>query len=226
MVCARSDEAPRAGVPLLQQDAAETWMSSQFLRIVAMVPQHVEEPFASVVVVKQRGVEAAGVDVDRVRPRPIDGGGGDDEIVRVLEGAVESLDVGVDQPEQPVGVGEAGRPDAARIGIPAHVELVRAIERPANEAPVHEIARVMDLDAGKPFERRRRDVIVVADATDRGIGVEARKDRVVDHGRRLAAESRVAHAHGSKMNFDVFSGPPRATRASGSFAFPARRIRS
>ena len=36
-----------------------------------------------------------------------------------------ALHVGVDEMEQPVGVREARRPDAARIGIAEHVELTR-----------------------------------------------------------------------------------------------------
>jgi hypothetical protein len=38
----------------------------------------------------------------------------------------------------------------------------------------------MDLDARKPLERGRRDVVVVADAHDGRIGIEAAQDRVLD----------------------------------------------
>ena len=41
-------------------------------------------------------------------------------------GAAVALDVGVDQVEEPVGMGQARRPDAARIGIAEHVELAGA----------------------------------------------------------------------------------------------------
>ena len=48
------------------------------------------------------------------------------------------------------------------------------------QAPVDQVARVMDLHAGKPLERRRRDVVVVADADDRRIGIEAAEDRIAN----------------------------------------------
>src|SRR5690242_21103254 len=39
----------------------------------AVVPQHVDEPFAAVVIMEQRRIKAAAVDIDRIRPFPIDG---------------------------------------------------------------------------------------------------------------------------------------------------------
>ena len=142
-------------------------------RAVAMVPHHVDEPLASVVVVKERGVEAARIDVDRVRPRALDRRRGHDVVVRVLEVAVQPLDVGIDQPEFAVGMGQAWRPDAAGIGFAAQVELGGALERPPHEPPIDEIARVVDLHARIPFEGRGGDVIVVARAADRRVGIEA-----------------------------------------------------
>ena len=65
-VLARADELVGFGIEFLQRDAGEQQ------RPHAMVPQHVDEPFAAVVVVEQRGVEARGIDVDRVGPRPFD----------------------------------------------------------------------------------------------------------------------------------------------------------
>ena len=181
-VLCRADEALRCRVVLLEQDAGEGGV----LRVAAdpardVVPEHVEEPFAAVIVVEQRRIEARRVDIDRVRPWTFDGRRGDDVVVHVLEVAVEPLDVGVDQPEQAVGKGQARRPDAAGIGIAAHVELAGAIERPLDQAPVHQVARVVDLDAGIPLEGRGGDVVVVADAADRRIRIEAAEDRVADH---------------------------------------------
>src|SRR5208283_2502658 len=118
-----------------------------------------------------------------------DRGRGDDVVVGVLEGAVEPFDVRIDEPELSVGVGETGRPDAAGIGLAPEVEQGSAIERACEEPPVHEVARVMDLDARIPFERRRRDVIVVADAADRRVRVEAGQDRIADDGAHRAAHS-------------------------------------
>ena len=148
----RADQPARSRVPFLEQDAEKRWVLQMRARWAAVVPDHVDEPLAPVVVVKQRRIEAARVDIDRVRPRPLDRRRGDDVIVCVLEVAVEAFDVGVDEPEFAVGVGEAGRPDAAGIRLAAHVELGRALERPPHEPPIDEIARVMDLHARKPFE--------------------------------------------------------------------------
>src|SRR6185436_13336899 len=90
--------------------------------------------------------------------------------------------VGIDQPEQPIGIRKTGSPDAAAIGITAHVELRLALERTPDHRPIHKIARMMDLDAGIPFERRGGDIVVVPNAANGWIGVEARQDRVADHG--------------------------------------------
>ena len=97
-------------------------------------------------------------------------------------GAAVAFDIGVDEPEQAVGVGEARRPDAAGIGIAEHVELARADEWAGEQAPVHEVARVMNLHAGEPLEGGGRDVIVFADAHDGRVGIETGQDRIADHG--------------------------------------------
>src|SRR5690606_7123548 len=89
----------------------------------AVVPEHVEEPLSPVVIVEEGWVEAGGIDIDGIGPWPFDGRRGDDVVVRVLEVAVVALDVRIDEPEQPVGIGKAWRPYAAGIGIATHVEL-------------------------------------------------------------------------------------------------------
>src|SRR6185369_6624834 len=75
---------------------------------------------------------------------------------------------------------QARCPDAAGVGIAAHVELTRTIERACNEPPVDQIARVMNLDAGEPLECRRRNVVVVIDANDRRVRIETAKNRIED----------------------------------------------
>ena len=171
---------------LLQDDAAEPVLSRP------VIPQHVEEVLPPVVIMEQRRVEAAAVQVHRVGPVAVDGIAGDDVVVKVAERgaggprlrrAAIALHVGVDEIERSVRVRQARRPDAAGVGIAAHVELARAAERAREQAPVHEIAGVVNLDARIPLEGRGRDVVVVADTDDRGIGIEASKDRVAD-GRR------------------------------------------
>ena len=54
----RADELSLRGVVFLQHDAAEAGAA------LAEVPLHVDEPFAAVVIVEQRRVEADGVEED------------------------------------------------------------------------------------------------------------------------------------------------------------------
>src|SRR5271166_274673 len=182
----RPDQSALMRVPLLQANAEEGKMLEMRSRPIAMVPDHVEEPLAAVVVMKEGWVEPARIDVNRVRPAVLDGPRRHDVIVRVLEVAIEPFDVGVDEPEAPIGEGEARRPDAAGIGLATQVELRGALERPPHKPPVHKVARVMDLDPRTPFEGGGGDVVVVADAADRRIGIEAGQDRIADDGHRAA----------------------------------------
>ena len=55
----RADELARRRVPFLQADAGEGRMLAPRSPPVAVVPDHVEEPLAAVVVVKERRIEAA-----------------------------------------------------------------------------------------------------------------------------------------------------------------------
>ena len=105
-VADRAGQAARGGVVLLAEDAVEGGAAGAAADAVGgVLPLLVQEPLAAVVVVEERRVEARGVEVDRVRPGAGDRGRGDEVVVGVLEVAVEPLHVGVDQPEQPVGVG-------------------------------------------------------------------------------------------------------------------------
>ena len=162
----------RHGVELLQDDAGEG------ARAAPVVPHHVDEPLAAVVVVEQRRVEAGRVGVDGLGPGAVDAGGAGDVVVRVLEGAVLALDVGVDEPEAVAVVGQARRPHAAAVRVAAHVEQALAVEGPLRQRPVGQVARVVDLHAGVPLEGRHGDVVVVAHAEDGRVGVEARQDWV------------------------------------------------
>jgi len=103
-IFSRTDELARLLVPLLQRDARKS------TRTPAVVPEHVSKPLLPVAVVEERRVEPRRVDIKRVRPRPLYRRRGHDVVVRVLEGAVLALDVGIDQVELLAVVGEAGRP--------------------------------------------------------------------------------------------------------------------
>ena len=133
--------ALRGGV-LLQHDSGKAVIAG------AVVPQHVHEVFAPVVVVEEGGIETAAVEVNRIAPLAVDGRAGDEVVVGVaqrgsgepLSGAPVALDVGVDEVEQASVAGEARRPDAAGIGIAEHVELRGAAQRAREEAPVNQVA--------------------------------------------------------------------------------------
>src|SRR5665213_1192157 len=97
----------------------------------AMVPAHIDQILAAILVVEQRRIEAAAVQVHRIGPLAVDRWAGDEIVVSVarggsarswLRGASVALHVSKDEPEQAVGVSEARSPNAAGIGIAQHVE--------------------------------------------------------------------------------------------------------
>ena len=148
---------------------------------------------------KERWIEPAAVQIDRIGPVAVDALARDEIVVEVAQRgarcaggrrAAVALDVGVDQMKEAVGMRQARRPDAARVGIAAHVELTRAVERPCDEPPVDEIAGVVNLHAGEPLERGGRDVVVVADAHDRRIRVETAKNWIGNRALRHLATLR------------------------------------
>ncbi len=223
----RAGQAAGDRVVFLQQDAVE----GRGLRLAAdavgqVAPLLVDEPLAAVVVVEERGVEAGGVEVDGIGPGAGDFRCGYKVVVGVLEVAVVALHVGVDQPEAAVGVAEAGGPDAAAVGLAAHVELAGAVERAGDEAPVHQVPGVVDLDAGVPLEGRGGDEVVGADADDRGVGVEALEDRVADHrlppGGRFTSEGFAAASRVNGVLFDVQLMYIACTKHTREFARRAR----
>ena len=60
-----------------------------------VVPNHVEPVLPAVVVMEKRRVESGGVDVNRIRPRSIDRGCGNEEVGGVLGGCLVLVDDGV-----------------------------------------------------------------------------------------------------------------------------------
>ncbi|MNI31039.1 hypothetical protein D3C73_849030 [compost metagenome] len=172
----RPDELLFYRVIFLHHDAAEAGWTS------AMIPKQVHVPFAAIVIMKERRIETGRIQIDRIRPRTFNRRRGDHIVMRILERAALALHIRINQPEKAVGIGDAWCPDAAAVGIAAHVELRGPVERPRDQTPVHEIARMMDLYARIPFEGRNGDVIVVAGAADRRVGIEAGQDRVSDYG--------------------------------------------
>ncbi len=167
----------------LQRDARKTIVTRP------VVPEHIQQVFSAVVVMEQGRIEAAAIQIDWIGPLAVNARRGHQIVVRVpqrrprvgsLSGAPVALHVGVDQIEKAVGVAQAGRPDAARIGVAEHVELGGAVERARQQAPMNQIARVVDLDPRIPFESRGGDVVVVADADNRRVRIESRQNRIAD----------------------------------------------
>ncbi|NLS25221.1 hypothetical protein S2M10_01840 [Sphingomonas sp. S2M10] len=201
----------RRGIIFLQHDSGEA------IAARAMVPKLVHHPFAAVVVVvEQRGIEPARIEVDRIGPLPVDRLAGDEIVVEVAQrrarGAAHrraaiALHIGVEQVEAGAVMRQARRPYAAAVRIAAHVELRGADQRPDDQRPVGEVAAVVDLHAGEPFEGRGRDIIVVADAADRRIGVEAGKDRIADHRGALTRVQRRRAATRSSSPRAMKKGP-------------------
>src|SRR4051794_12724984 len=58
-----ADQRLRLRVIFLDDDAGEAVAAG------AMVPEHVEQPRAAILVVEESGIEAARIEVDRIRPR-------------------------------------------------------------------------------------------------------------------------------------------------------------
>src|SRR5437867_3451165 len=134
---------------------------------------------------KERRIEAAAVEINRIGPVTVDAWAGDEVVVEVAHrgparsgdtAAAETFYVRVNEPEQSVGVAETWSPDAARVRVTEHVKLAGAIQRTGEEPPVYEIARMMHLHPGKPLEGGGGDVVIVADAHDGWVGIEAREN--------------------------------------------------
>ncbi len=180
------------------------------------IPELIDEILPPVVVVEQRGIEAARIHIDRIGPFAVDLGRGHEVVVEIAQaraagaadrGAAVAFHVGINQPKLAIGMGQARRPHAAGIRIAAHVELAGTHQRPRQQAPVLQVARMVDLHARKPFEGRGRNVVVVADAHDRRIGVEALQDRVADgHAASPSARTNVHSRH----------APTRSSRPSAT----------
>ena len=168
---------PRRAVEALHLDAGEGVAPGP------PVGAHRQHPGRAVVVVEERRVEAVPVQADRIGPRPVDGLGGDDVVLRIPVAAREAAHVGVDEVEAPVDVRQVGRPHAAGVADSGQVEEPPLGDGAAQRAPVHQVARVVQAHARIPLEGRRGEVVVLAHAEDRGVGVEARQHRVADRSR-------------------------------------------
>jgi hypothetical protein len=145
----REDHLPFANQPLgrrrilLQHDPRKPVLSRP------VIPEHVHHVLPTIVVMKQRGVKPAAVQVNRVGPVAVDALARHQVVVEIAQRragrarrrrSAVALHVRVDQMKQPILMRQAGRPDTARVRITAHVELTGPPERPRQQPPVHEIA--------------------------------------------------------------------------------------
>ncbi len=146
---------------------------------------------AAVVVVEQRRIEAAAVEVNRIGPLAVDPRAGHEVIVCVtqrcargaaLSRSAISLHVRIDEPEEAVGVAEAGGPNAAGIRIAQHIQLAGAIQGAREQAPVNQVAGMVDLHSRIPLESGCGDVVVVSDTDDGGIRIKSGQNRVSNAG--------------------------------------------
>ena len=159
---------------LLQHDAGKEGP------IRPVVPDHVDVPLATVIVMEQRRIEATGVQIDRLRPAAIDSRRGRQVVMGVFEIAVEALDVRVQEPEQAVMPTQARRPYATRVWAPEHIEQRRSVQWPAGQLPIPQVPGVVDPDARVPLKGRRRNVVIATNAADRRIRVESAQYGVDD----------------------------------------------
>lgn len=121
------------------------------------------------------GVDALDVDHDAVAPRARGVGGGE-------EAGAPARRVGDDEEEHAVAVPDRRRPDAQvgrRVG---HAELRVADRDVPDLRPGDQVGRVVDRHAGQVLEGRGGQVVVVADADDARVRVEARDEGVREAG--------------------------------------------
>ncbi|VTM87588.1 Uncharacterised protein [Raoultella ornithinolytica] len=133
--------------------------------VVTRPPRAVNIIFTPVRIVKQRRVKAAVTHRDRFTPRPLNRGGGDQIVATVFPRRVDDFHIGIQQPEQPVGVAQTRRPDPAGVGVAFHIQHRHAIQRRAHQRPVFQIPRVVNPHSRKPLEGGGGDVVILALAT-------------------------------------------------------------
>ena len=99
----------------------------------------------------------------------------------VLEITDAGADDGVDQPELSVRMTELeGAQIPAESATPAEVEPRRFGQRMTDQPPMHQVAGVMQSDAGKPLEGAGGEIVVFADTHKRRVRVAAAEYGIVD----------------------------------------------
>ena len=131
-----------------------------------------------------------------VAPRPAWIGGGEEQ-------RAAAHGVGDRHVERPVAPADRRRPRPAAGRDAVHLQLTGAGGDVTDQLPRDEVAAVVDRDAGEVLERRGRQVVVVADPHDGGVGMEPRDERVAELHRYLTEISsctgRVDHARADEQ---------------------------
>ena len=134
----------------------------------------VRDPDASIVVEKDLGIDAVDFgQEDGLRPRACRALCRDDEVAA-------ALGTGVGDVEPAIMVADRRREDCAGNPQPRKIEHVGPVDRIADLRPVDQIATVENRQAGVETETRIDEVIVVADADDTRVGVEAGQDGIAE----------------------------------------------
>ncbi len=123
-------------------------------------------------------VDADGLaDEHRLAPRAGRVLGGDDGLA-----GPGVADVRGHEPEPAVVEAQRRAVDPARGPPVAAAELLAPVQDVPDLRPGDQVAAVVDRRAGEVLEARVREVVVLADAADRGVGVEAGDDRPLGRG--------------------------------------------
>ena len=144
------------------------------------VEQHVQKVVAAIVVMEQRRVKTAGGHQSRFAPRAGDFWRSDDIVQGVLEGS-RAFDIGINQPEKPVRVGEMRCPQAAGIVVAQQLagdHIAPGYGR-SSPLPSDQIFGMINFNAGPPLKGGCGNVVILAHAQGAGIGRKARKDRIL-----------------------------------------------
>ena len=156
----------RIKIELLQPQGAVAFIARLCRRGIV-----IDDPCRAIVGEIERGIDPAEIEPGRIAPRARRIIGGDHEIV-------PAFDAGVHDPELAIVMGN-GRGEQPAIGAqPAEIHLARAVDRIADQRPVHQIGAVENRQAGKPAERGCDGIEIIADSHDRRIGMEAGDHRI------------------------------------------------
>ncbi len=123
-----------------------------WIAVMARPPRAINVVFAAIVVVEQGGIKPAVAHRDRLTPGAFDGGGRYQEVTPVFPRRIDNFHIGIEQPELPVGVAQARRPDPAGIRVALHIQHRYAIQRGTHQPPVFQVAGVVYAHAREPLK--------------------------------------------------------------------------